>query len=204
MSTDNSTCDLEVQEALVATGLTMQFPDGKIVPLSSMECPSEEIKKMLEQVLSSSDSDSQGASKGGFRWNLYCHARVMKWFSYIGAMQGMAYAGAINFSFDVIKELANKIGITQGMSQETMVDKFAAYMNLIIAGGVLGSAGTLLSTFTPINYSAYVKLYNICHESVMSGSTLAAPSNANSFGGRKARKSRKARKARKARKSRRY
>ena len=191
MSADNSTCDLKVQEALVATGLTMQFPDGKIVPLASMECPSEEIKKMLEQVVSSSDSDSQGASKGGFRWNIYCHARVMKWFSYMGAMKGMAYAGATKFSFDVIKELANKIGITQGMSQEDMFDKFNAYMLWLAGGSVLGSAGTLLSTFTPINYSAYVKLYNICHESVMSGSMLLAPSTIEKFGGRKARKSRR-------------
>jgi hypothetical protein len=204
MSTDNSTCDLEVQEALVATGLTMQFPDGKIIPLASMECPSEDVKKILEQVVSSSDSDSQGASKGGFRWNLFCHAKVMKWFSYMGAMKGMAYAGAASITFEVIKEIANQAGITQGMSQTAMIDKLNAYILGIAGVGVLGSVGNVLATFTPINYSAYVKLYNICHTKFMDGSMLTAPANVDSFGGRKARKSRKYRKTRKARKSRRY
>jgi hypothetical protein len=193
MSTDNSTCDLKVQEALVATGFTMQFPDGKIVPLASMECPSEDIKKMLEQVVSSSDSDSQGASKGGFRWNPVCHAKVMRWFSFMGVAKGMGYVAGAGITYAAIREIANRAGITEEMSEQEMRDKTAMFLATLTGAAVVGAAAGVISTFTPINYRAYVELYEICHKAAMYN-----------FGGRKARKSRKARKARKSRKSRRY
>jgi len=195
MATDNSTCDLKVQETLVATGLTMQFPDGKIVPLASMECPSEDIKKILDQVVSSSDSDSQGTSKGGgFRWNPICHAKVMRWFSMMGAIKGAGYVGVGGIAYVAVKELAARAGITESMSEDEIGEKTRVFLSSLAGAAMIGSVGNVLSTFTPINYRAYVELYEICAKAAGYGF----------FGGRKARKSRKYRKARKARKSRRY
>lgn len=189
---ENNTCDLKVQEALVATGLTMQFPDGQIIPLASMECPSEEIKSILEQVVNSSDSDSQGASKGGFRWNLICHRKVMEWFALMGAVKGAAVVGGIGITYAAIQEIAKQAGITEEMSQKEMRDKLGTFFIALTGVTAAGATLNVLSTFTPINYSAYVKLYDLCHKAAKYG-----------FGG-KSRRHRKSRKARKSRKHRKY
>ena len=70
-------CNKKNEEIFIKTGLNMHFPDGEIISLAELNCPSEKIQKKLEKIINTEEKKGGKNQKGGTRWTMRCHAKIM-------------------------------------------------------------------------------------------------------------------------------
>jgi hypothetical protein len=70
-------CDEKNEKIFIKTGLNMHFSDGEIISLAELNCPNEKIQKKLEKIINIEQKKGGKKQKGGTRWTIRCHAKIM-------------------------------------------------------------------------------------------------------------------------------